>query len=81
MRYETLYDGGKIPIIGLGTWNIGGGMVSDYFLDEENVRIIQTAIEMGYTHIDTAQMYGSGHSEELVGKAIKSFKRNNESFW
>jgi diketogulonate reductase-like aldo/keto reductase len=77
MRYETLYNGRKIPVIGLGTWNIGGGMVSDYFLDGENVRIIQTAIEMGYTHIDTAQMYGSGHTEELVGKAIKSFKRED----
>jgi len=75
MRYETLFDGRKIPVIGLGTWNIGGGMTPDYSSDGENVEAIQNAIRMGYTHIDTAQMYGAGHTEELVGRAIQPFKR------
>ena len=66
----------KIPIIGLGTWNIGGGMVPDYSSDGEEVEAIQNAIRMGYTHIDTAQMYGAGHTEELVGRAIRHFKRH-----
>jgi len=76
MRYETLFDGKKIPVIGLGTWNIGGGMSADYSADEENIRNIQNALHMGYTHIDTAQMYGAGHTEELVGRAIKPFRRS-----
>jgi diketogulonate reductase-like aldo/keto reductase len=76
MRYETLFDGKKIPVIGLGTWNIGGGMSSDYSADEKNIRSIQNAIYMGYTHIDTAQMYGAGHTEVLVGRAVKPFRRN-----
>ncbi|MGQ9616767.1 MAG: aldo/keto reductase [Spirochaetota bacterium] len=75
MRYETLFDGRKIPVLGLGTWNIGGGMTPDYSNDDECIASIRMAIEMGYTHIDTAQMYGGGHTEELVGRAIKPFRR------
>ncbi len=76
MRYETLYDGTEVPVIGLGTWRIGGGMSADYSRDDYYVDVIQTAIEMGYTHIDTAEMYGSGHTEELVGQAIAPFDRH-----
>jgi diketogulonate reductase-like aldo/keto reductase len=75
MRYETLFDGRKIPVLGLGTWNIGGGMTADYSRDNECIESIRMAIRMGYTHIDTAQMYGGGHTEELVGAAIKPFRR------
>ncbi len=75
MRYETLFDGRKIPVLGLGTWNIGGGLTPDYSRDDESVESIRMAISMGYTHIDTAQMYGDGHTEELVGRAIKPFRR------
>jgi diketogulonate reductase-like aldo/keto reductase len=75
MRYETLHDGTSIPVIGLGTWNIGGGMSPDRSSDRESIESIRNAIRMGYTHIDTAQMYGAGHTEELVGRAIKTFPR------
>ncbi len=77
MRYETLYDGQKIPLIGLGTWTFGGGMSANHYMDEKHVDTIKIAIKMGYSHIDTAEMYGEGHTEELVGRAIKDFSREN----
>ncbi|MCD6235523.1 MAG: aldo/keto reductase [Thaumarchaeota archaeon] len=76
MEYRPLgRTGEKIAAIGLGTWRIGGGMSPDYSHDEEAVEAIRYAIELGITHIDTAEIYGGGHSEELVGEAIKAFPR------
>jgi len=77
MRYETFYDGKRIPVIGLGTWTVGGGMSADYSRDAEYVQLVQAALEMGYTHIDTAEMYGAGHAEELVGKAVRDYCRES----
>ncbi len=77
MLYKSLFDGRKLPVIGLGTWKIGGQMAADYSHDEEAVALIQKAMRMGYSHIDTAQMYGGGHTEEVVGRAIKPFKRED----
>lgn len=65
----------EIPVIGLGTWLIGGGREPDYSKDRESVEAIKKAIELGYNHIDTAEAYGAGHCEELVGKAIKDIDR------
>lgn len=77
MKYEQLFDGKPLPVLGLGTWNIGGGMAADRSKDEEYVHVIRSAVQMGYSHIDTAQMYGDGHTEELVGRAIKTFRRED----
>lgn len=60
----------RMPEIGLGTWRIGGGFTPDHSLDEYNVETLRKAIDMGYSLIDTAEMYGSGNTETLVGKAI-----------
>jgi len=65
----------KIPVIGLGTWRIGGGLFPDYSSDEEAIKALRKGIELGMTLIDTAEMYGRGHSEELVGEAIKVLPR------
>lgn len=75
MDYKNLTDNFKIPVIGLGTWGIGGFMEADSSKDEEAVQAIKDAIELGYSHIDTAELYGAGHTEELIGKAIKDFDR------
>ena len=75
MNYKTLYNGEKIPVIGQGTWGLGGGMTRDDSLDEMALQAIRNAIELGYTHIDTAEMYGRGHAEELVRQVIGDFKR------
>ncbi len=77
MEYRLLgRTGEKIAAIGLGTWLIGGGSSPDYSMDMEAIEAIRYAIELDMTHIDTAEMYGGGHAEELVGEAIKSFKRD-----
>ncbi|MBB5253655.1 aldo/keto reductase [Sulfurisphaera ohwakuensis] len=66
----------SISPLALGTWGMGGGYWSaDYSNDENDIKAIVKAIELGITAIDTAEMYGNGHAEELVGKAIKNFKR------
>jgi diketogulonate reductase-like aldo/keto reductase len=75
VRYEKLQDGTQIPVLGFGTYTLGGGLSSDHSRDHQHIRIIQKAVELGYRHIDTAQMYGGGHTEELVGEAVRSFKR------
>jgi diketogulonate reductase-like aldo/keto reductase len=75
MEYENLYDGEKVPCLWLGTWKMGGGMSPDTSQDKQVVSVIQAAIEMGYTHIDTAELYGGGHTEELIGQAIRGYPR------
>jgi diketogulonate reductase-like aldo/keto reductase len=64
-----------VPVLGLGTWEIGGRDYPDYSRDAEAIEIIRYAVERGLKLIDTAEMYGAGHSEELVGEAIKEFPR------
>lgn len=58
-----------VSVVGFGSWAAGG----DYWGsvdDGESIRAIQTAIDHGVNLIDTAPAYGSGHSEEVVGRAI-----------
>ena len=76
MEYKKFSNGLKIPVLGLGTWRIGGdGNSPDYSKDQESITAIVEAVKLGYTHIDTAEQYGAGHCEELVGEAIKGFDR------
>ena len=72
MLFETLPNGATLPKIGYGTWNVGGGMTPDYSQNARAVSAIRAALEIGYTHIDTAEMYADGHTEELVRQAIKA---------
>jgi aryl-alcohol dehydrogenase-like predicted oxidoreductase len=59
----------KVSPIALGTWAIGGWMWGG--TDEaEAIRTIHEAVDRGITLIDTAPVYGFGHSEEIVGKAL-----------
>ena len=58
--------------IGLGAMTMAGTYISGGGLDDgESIRAIHRALELGVTHIDTAEVYGPYHSEELVGRAIK----------
>jgi diketogulonate reductase-like aldo/keto reductase len=75
MEYRELANGVKIPVLGVGTWGIGGKHSADYLNDEECITAIRAAIDFGMTHIDTAEYYGAGHTEEIVGKAIKPYSR------
>ena len=68
----------SISELAFGTWIMGGGFwTSDYSNDERDIKAIRKALELGITAIDTAEMYGNGHAEELVGTAIKEFKRDD----
>lgn len=61
----------QLPELGLGTWRIGGGFTPDHSRDDYYADVIGKALEMGYSMIDTAEMYGSGNAEQIVGKAIR----------
>lgn len=76
MQYKKINNKIEIPVIGIGTWKMGGELEPDFKNDENDIRAIKKAIELGMTHIDTAELYGNGHSEELVGEAIKGFDRS-----
>ena len=59
--------------IGLGAMTMAGTYTTGGALDDsESIRAIHRALEFGVTHIDTAEVYGPFHSEELVGRAVKS---------
>lgn len=63
-----------IPAIGLGTMGIGGYSTKDASKDDEAVNLLRKGIDLGMTFIDTAEGYGAGHSEEVVGRAIRGFR-------
>jgi diketogulonate reductase-like aldo/keto reductase len=64
-----------IPLIGLGTWGLGGRYEPDSTHISDEVSAVQFALERGYRLIDTAEMYGKGMTEIMVGKAIADFPR------
>jgi len=70
MKYETLPNL-TIPKLGFGTWKIGGSSYADPKLDSVSLAALRSALEVGYLHFDTAEMYASGHTEELLGRAIR----------
>src|SRR5437016_14684315 len=57
--------------IGLGTMAMSGYYLDPTSSDAESIRTIQRALELGVTHIDTAEVYGPYTNEELVGRALK----------
>ena len=64
-------SGIETSAIGLGTWAIGGDSNWGPSDDGESIKTIHRARELGITLLDTAPAYGLGHSEEIVGKALK----------
>ncbi|MCR5770654.1 MAG: aldo/keto reductase, partial [Butyrivibrio sp.] len=75
MKIETLklWDGSSFPKFGLGTWYLG----LDPSKQKEEMEALLAGINEGVTMIDTAEMYGDGLSEELVGQAIKGMDRES----
>jgi diketogulonate reductase-like aldo/keto reductase len=66
-RVVTLPDGTTVPCIGQGTWHMGEKPQEK----AKEIKALQLGIELGMKVIDTAEMYGNGASERLVGEAIK----------
>jgi diketogulonate reductase-like aldo/keto reductase len=80
MKTETIPNL-TLPKIGFGTWKIGGGSMPDPSTDPVSTEALHSALEAGYTHFDTAEMYASGHAEELLGKAIRESKSQREGLF
>ena len=74
MRYLHLPSGVPIPVLGMGTWRMDERDAAA----AEIVAALRLGIDLGMTLIDTAEMYGEGRAEELVGKAIAG--RRSEVF-
>jgi len=74
MRHLTLPDGAKMPVLGLGTWNLGERQTRG----EDIVAALRLGLDLGMTLIDTAEMYADGGAEEMVGRAIHG--RRDETF-
>ncbi len=71
MRYRKLGRTGlEVSELGFGAWGIGGTMWIGAD-DDESLRALGLAIEHGVNFLDTAYGYGDGHSEELVGVAVR----------
>src|SRR3979411_1786694 len=60
MRARAIADGNQMPLLGLGVWQIPDGPTT--------VNAVRRALELGYRHIDTAQVYGN---EESVGRGLR----------
>lgn len=73
MNTVTLPTGERVPALGLGTWQLG-----DPANRSEELATLRLGLDLGATLIDTAEMYGDGLSEELVGEAIRG--RRDEVF-
>ncbi len=74
MIYRALGKTGmNVSEIGYGAWGIGGAMWQGA-KDDESLRALHTAIDLGLNFIDTALVYGDGHSEQLVGSVVKERK-------
>jgi len=74
MRTLSFPEGGEMPVLGLGTWRMGE-------VDgrrRAEVAAVREAIALGYRLIDTAEMYGEGGAETVVGQAVAEALRANE---
>jgi diketogulonate reductase-like aldo/keto reductase len=74
MRTTTLQAGEQVPVLGQGTWNMGDR--SDRRTEEINA--LRAGLDCGMRLIDTAEMYGDGAAEDLVGEAISG--RRDDAF-
>ena len=72
MKQVKLKNGISVPAIGQGTWHIG----DDPRMHDREVESLRTGIDSGMTLIDTAELYGYGKSESVVGDAIKPYDRS-----
>jgi len=74
MRNVNLPSGNSMPAFGLGTWRMGEH--TDRY--QREVDVLRTALDLGVRLIDTAEMYGEGGAEEVIGEAIQG--RRDELF-
>ena len=80
MKYETVHNF-NLPKIGFGTWKIGGESSPNPAWDSQSLMALRSALEIGYTHFDTAEYYAAGHSEELAGRAVRESNTKRENLF
>lgn len=72
MRKERLGSNGpEISVVGYGAWEAGGMAWGQNPPDEQTIHAMQVGIDSGINWFDTAEVYGAGHSERLVGRAVE----------
>ena len=74
MRRIELFDSVEVPVIGQGTWRMG----DDIRRRDQEIASLRLGLDLGMTLIDTAEIYGGGRAERLVGEAIEG--RRDEVF-
>src|SRR5688572_13008259 len=74
MKTVTLPSGERVPALGQGTWYLGENTATR----AEEIAALRLGLDLGLTLIDTAEMYGEGLAEKLIGEAIAG--RRNEVF-
>lgn len=74
MRYTRLPSGEQVPVLGLGTWHMGERPENR----QNELDAIRSAVDSGMNVIDTAEMYGDGAAEELIGQALRG--RRTDAF-
>lgn len=67
----------EVPVIGFGAWQAGRKGWGTEFDDGDTIEAMKFAFSNGVNYIDTAEMYGQGHSEEVIGKALSGFDRED----
>ncbi|MGH8727535.1 MAG: aldo/keto reductase [Burkholderiales bacterium] len=67
MKTVTLPSGERVPALGVGTWYLGENKATS----AEEIATLNLGLDLGLTLIDTAEMYGDGQSEKLIGEAIE----------
>ncbi len=67
----------NIPLLGLGTWGMGGRFERDENNKQESIQALKTGLDLGFRLIDTAEIYAQGLSEEITGEAIKNYQRQD----
>ncbi len=67
MRNVDLPSGNRMPVFGLGTWRMGEH--ADHY--QQDIGVVRAALDLGITLLDTAEMYGEGGAEEVIGEAIR----------
>ncbi len=72
-KYIQLTNGVMMPRLGMGTWFLGENLHTR----ESEMEALRTGIEAGMRLIDTAEMYGNGLSEQLIGQVIRDYDRDS----
>lgn len=68
------FNGADVSEVGLGCWQIGGDQWGDV-AETDALGVLRASVEAGVTFLDTADVYGAGRSEELIGRFLKDYKR------